>query len=104
MKSAIKKIIILFLILVFCACAARQKNILEANDSQARIRSIQSRVFDYTDRNHQGRNGDGRPADIGDQVARRHPADQANGFAQGPCQQAHQDDQGDRRKQGKAEH
>ena len=51
MKGHLKKILILFLILIFCACAARQRNILEANDSQVRLRSIQSRVYDYTDRN-----------------------------------------------------
>ena len=51
MKSSLKKIIIFFLALIFCACAARQKNILEANGSQLRLRSIQSRVYDYSDRN-----------------------------------------------------
>lgn len=51
MNPPIKQIIIFFLILMICACAARQRNILEANDSQVRLRSIQSRVFDYTDRN-----------------------------------------------------
>ena len=51
MKSSLKKIIIFFLVLNFSACAARQRNILEANGSQVRIRSIQSRVYDYTDRN-----------------------------------------------------
>ncbi|MGD9056232.1 MAG: hypothetical protein PVJ41_17440 [Desulfobacterales bacterium] len=47
----IKIIIPLLLILIVCACAARQRNILESADSQVRLRSIQSRVFDYTDRN-----------------------------------------------------
>lgn len=51
MKDAIQKITIFILIFFICACAARQKNILEANDSQARLRSMQSRVYDYTDRN-----------------------------------------------------
>lgn len=51
MKKAITRIIIFILIFTFWACAARQRNILEANDSQVRLRSIQSRVFDYTDRN-----------------------------------------------------
>jgi hypothetical protein len=51
LKEPIQQIIIFILILTFCACAARQRNILEANDSQVRLRSIQSRVFDYTDRN-----------------------------------------------------
>ena len=47
----IKIIIPLILILFLGACAARQRNILESDDSQVRLRSIQSRVFDYTDRN-----------------------------------------------------
>ena len=47
----IKITIPLLVILILCACAARQKNILESNESQVRLRSIQSRVFDYTDRN-----------------------------------------------------
>ena len=47
----IKIITPLLLILILCACAARQRNILESNDSQVRLRSIQSRVFDYSDRN-----------------------------------------------------
>ena len=51
MKNPLQKLITLFLILTFCACAAKQKNILEANDSQVRLRSMQSRVYDYTDRN-----------------------------------------------------
>ena len=51
MKNPLQKLITLFLILAFCACAAKQKNILEANDSQVRLRSMQSRVYDYTDRN-----------------------------------------------------
>jgi len=51
LKEPIKQIIIFILILTFYACAARQRNILEANYSQVRLRSIQSRVFDYTDRN-----------------------------------------------------
>ena len=51
MKSSIEKIIIFFLVFIFCACAARQKNILAANSSQVRLRSMQSRVYDYSDRN-----------------------------------------------------
>jgi hypothetical protein len=47
----IKIILPLLLILIACACAARQRNILESADSQVRLRSIQSRVFDYSDRN-----------------------------------------------------
>jgi hypothetical protein len=53
LKSSTKKIIIFFLVFIFCACAARQKNILAANSSQVRLRSMQSRgrVYDYSDRN-----------------------------------------------------
>jgi hypothetical protein len=51
LKSPIEKIIIFFLVFIFCACAARQKNILAANSSQVRLRSMQSRVYDYSDRN-----------------------------------------------------
>ena len=51
MKRSFKKITLFFLILICCACAARQRNILEANGSQVRLRSMQSRVYDYTDRN-----------------------------------------------------
>jgi hypothetical protein len=51
LKSSIEKIIIFFLVFIFCACAARQKNILAANSSQVRLRSMQSRVYDYSDRN-----------------------------------------------------
>jgi hypothetical protein len=38
------------LILMLCACAGRQKRILETEESQVHLRSIQSRVFDTTDR------------------------------------------------------
>ena len=51
MKVLFIKYTILVLILSLCACATRQKNILEADDSQVRLRSIQSRIYDYTDRN-----------------------------------------------------
>ncbi len=51
MKDCIKKGVIFIIVISFCACAARQKNILEADDSQVRLRSIQSRIFDVTDRN-----------------------------------------------------
>jgi hypothetical protein len=51
LKGYIKKITIIFLMLAVCACAAKQRNILEASESQVRLRSIQSRVFDYADRN-----------------------------------------------------
>ena len=32
------------------ACAAKQKNILETSESQVKLRSMQSRVYDITDR------------------------------------------------------
>ncbi len=51
MKVLFIKYTILVLVLLLCACATRQKNILEADDSQVRLRSIQSRIYDYTDRN-----------------------------------------------------
>lgn len=51
MKGYIKKITIIFLVLAVGACAAKQRNILEASESQVRLRSIQSRVYDYADRN-----------------------------------------------------
>ena len=37
------------LLLVICACASKQKDILETTESQVRLRSIQSRVFDTND-------------------------------------------------------
>ena len=51
MKESIKQITIFFLVFSVCACATRQRNILEANESQVRLRSIQSRIYDVTDRN-----------------------------------------------------
>ena len=36
-------------LLVICACASKQKDILETTESQVRLRSIQSRVFDTND-------------------------------------------------------
>ena len=51
MNESMNHMIIFFLIFTICACSARQRNILESDDSQVRLRSIQSRVFDYTDRN-----------------------------------------------------
>jgi hypothetical protein len=51
LKRSIEQTIIFILVLTFCACAARQKNILEADNSQVKLRSMQSRVYDYTDRN-----------------------------------------------------
>jgi len=44
----ISSVIILF---IFCACATPQKHILETKESQVKLRSMQSRVFDISDRN-----------------------------------------------------
>ncbi len=42
----------LILAVTLIACAAKQKNILETSESQVKLRSMQSRVFDITDRNY----------------------------------------------------
>jgi hypothetical protein len=41
----------LTLALTLFACAGKQKNILETRESQVKLRSIQSRVYDTADRN-----------------------------------------------------
>ena len=41
----------IILTMIICACATKQKDILQAEESQVKLRSIQSRVFDTTDRN-----------------------------------------------------
>ena len=49
-----KHVVIIFnliLALTLCACLAKQKDILRAEESQIKLRSIQSRVFDITDPN-----------------------------------------------------
>lgn len=49
-----KHVVIIFnliLALTLYACAAKQKDILRAEESQVKLRSIQSRVFDITDPN-----------------------------------------------------
>ncbi len=51
MKKISTAILSLIIIVVLTACVASQKDIFEASESQAGIRSIQSRVFDFTDRN-----------------------------------------------------
>jgi hypothetical protein len=51
MKKISTGILSLIIIVVLTACVASQKNIFEAPESQAALRSIQSRVFDFTDRN-----------------------------------------------------
>jgi hypothetical protein len=40
----------LIVVLTICSCAGKQMNILQAQESQVRLRSIQSRVFDTNDR------------------------------------------------------
>ena len=40
----------LIVLLTICSCGARQRNILQAEESQVKLRSIQSRVFDTNDR------------------------------------------------------
>jgi hypothetical protein len=40
----------LIVVLTICSCAGKQKNILQAEESQVKLRSIQSRVFDTNDR------------------------------------------------------
>jgi hypothetical protein len=44
-------IFILILVFTVASCAGRQKNILETTESQVKLRSIQSRVFDISDHN-----------------------------------------------------
>jgi hypothetical protein len=51
MNKICTAILSLIIIVVLAACVATQKNIFEASESQAGLRSIQSRVFDFTDRN-----------------------------------------------------
>ena len=51
MKSYTMKILLFILVLALISCVGRQSNIFEATESQAKLRSIQSRVFDITDRN-----------------------------------------------------
>jgi uncharacterized lipoprotein YajG len=51
MRKHATTLFILIVILAFAACAGRQKNILETNEPQVKLRSMQSRVFDITDHN-----------------------------------------------------
>ena len=51
MKKIRTAILSLIIIGVLTGCVASQKDIFEDSRSQAGIRSIQSRVFDFTDRN-----------------------------------------------------
>ena len=51
MKTNVMKILFFILVLGLISCVASQSNIFETTESQAKLRSIQSRVFDITDRN-----------------------------------------------------
>ena len=50
MKKNLSLICVLSIALILCSCAGQQKNILRTEESQLKFRSIQSRVFDTTDR------------------------------------------------------
>ena len=49
MRKALAVIVSLTFGLSVCACAGKQKKILETEESQVKLRSIQSRVFDTND-------------------------------------------------------
>jgi len=51
MKKALVVISVSILALTVCACAGKQKQILLTEESQVKLRSIQTRVFDTSDRN-----------------------------------------------------
>jgi uncharacterized lipoprotein YajG len=51
MPKRVMPLFLLIAILAFAACAAKQKNILETNEPQVKLRSMQSRVFDIADHN-----------------------------------------------------
>lgn len=51
MKNIFMIIVSLILAMTLVACAGKQKNILETRESQVKLRSIQSRVYDTVDRN-----------------------------------------------------
>ena len=51
MKKALVVISVSILALSVCACAGKQKQILLTEESQVKLRSIQTRVFDTSDRN-----------------------------------------------------
>ena len=46
MKTNAMKILFFILVLGLFSCVGRQSNIFETTESQAKLRSIQSRVFD----------------------------------------------------------
>jgi hypothetical protein len=39
----------LFVVLIICSCGAKQRDILQSQESQVKLRSIQSRIFDTND-------------------------------------------------------
>jgi hypothetical protein len=51
MQKRVMPLLILMVMLAVVACAGKQKNILETNEPQVKLRSMQSRVFDITDQN-----------------------------------------------------
>jgi hypothetical protein len=51
MQKHVMTLFSLILVLAIAACAGRQKNILETAESQVKLRSMQSRVFDTSDHN-----------------------------------------------------
>ena len=52
MEKRVNAIFSLFLAIALVSCAGKQQNILEMSESQVKLRSMQSRVFDITDQNH----------------------------------------------------
>ena len=50
MRKNVSLIGVLIFVLILSACAGKQKDIMRTEESQVRLRSIQSRVFDTTNR------------------------------------------------------
>ena len=51
MKKHVALVLSLAFVFVISGCAGKQKRILDTEESQVKLRSMQSRVFDTTDRN-----------------------------------------------------
>ncbi len=51
MRKRVMPLFLLMVVLAVGACAGKQQNILETRESQVKLRSMQSRVFDITDQN-----------------------------------------------------
>jgi hypothetical protein len=51
MRKHVMPLFILMVVFMVAACAGKQINILETKESQVKLRSMQSRVFDITDQN-----------------------------------------------------